>query len=226
MRIVIIGGGIGGLTAAIGLGKTGIEAHVYEKAPELREVGAGIGLMPNALKALDILGLGDEIRSQCGTGVQGGVKDSCGRVLVEIPADELARSFGSVFVVHRAELLAFLVNQLRPEQIHLGHACTGFEQNADGVVARFENGETASGDGLIGADGLRSTVRKQFLGDPVIRYSGYTAWRSVVDFEGSDRMSSKELAGTTEPGAVGQGRVLPRFEGRPGPVPASNQRRV
>ncbi len=138
MRILIIGGGIGGLTAAIALGKAGIEAHVYEKAPELREVGAGIGLMPNALKALDILGLGDEMRSQCGTGVQGGVKDSRGRVLVEIPADELARSFGSVFVVHRADLLAFLVSQLRPEQIHLGCACTGIEQNADGVVARFE----------------------------------------------------------------------------------------
>ena len=86
VRAMIIGGGIGGLTAAIALRRVGIDAQVYERAPELREVGAGIGLMGNALSALDLLGLGAEIRSQSLVGVPGCLRNPKGEFLVTVPS--------------------------------------------------------------------------------------------------------------------------------------------
>ena len=195
MKIIVVGGGIGGLTAAIALGKVGIETHVYERAPELREVGAGVGLAANALRALDVLGLGRAIRSQSLGGMQGGLRNPKGEVLVAIPTDELKKQIGTVTVMHRAELLEELAREVGPERLHLGRTCTGFEQDQDGVVARFHNGETARGDALIGADGLRSVVRTHLFGNQPVRYSGYTAWRAVVEFDGGHNQGIEETLG-------------------------------
>jgi 2-polyprenyl-6-methoxyphenol hydroxylase-like FAD-dependent oxidoreductase len=166
LKIIIVGSGIGGLTTAIALGKVGIDAQVYERAPELHEVGAGIGLVSNALRALDALGLGRAIRSQSLGGVQGGLRNLKREVLMAIPTDELTKQIGAVAVMHRAELLEELVRQIEPERLHLGRTCTGFEQDQNGVVARFHNGEIARGDALIGADGLRSVERRP---DAIVR---------------------------------------------------------
>ena len=182
-RVIIIGGGIGGLTAAIALRKVGFDAHVYERAPALREVGAGIGVMANALRALDALGLGDNLRSQGLAAVQGGLRDPAGKVLLAMPMHDLTGQAGAIAVVHRAELLAELASHVDQERLHLDCKCVGFTQDHEGVTARFHNGETARGDALIGADGLRSAIRTQLFGDQAIRYAGYTAWRSVVRFE-------------------------------------------
>ena len=195
MRALIIGGGIGGLTAAIALRKVGIDAQIYERAPALREVGAGIGIVANALRALDALGLGDAIRSSGLTGVQGGLRNPEGETLVAIPADELTRQLGTVAVLHRAELLYALAQQIEPERLHLGRQCTGFEQDSEGVTLRFQNGETADADVLIGADGLKSTVRMRMFGDRPVRYAGYTAWRAVVDFDRAHKLIMGETWG-------------------------------
>ncbi len=195
LRVIIVGGGIGGLTTAIALGKVGIDVQVYERAAELREIGAGIGLVSNALRVLDELGLGGAIRSQSLGGVQGGLKNAKGEVLVEVPTDELTKQIGGATVMHRAELLQELARHINPERLHLDRTCTGFEQDPDGVVARFHNGESARGDALIGADGLRSAVRTQLFGDQPVRYSGYTAWRAVVEFDGEHHHAITETWG-------------------------------
>ncbi len=184
MKAIVIGGGIGGLTAAIALNRVGIDAEVYERASELREVGAGISLWANAVHALDQVGLGKAVRAQAISGVSGGLRSSHGAVLQSGSYDELTRRFGAaVIMMHRQELLAMLANEAGPERLHLNYECTGVEQNTDAVSARFANGETVRGDVLIGADGLRSVVREKLFGDGPPRYAGYTAWRAVTRFD-------------------------------------------
>jgi 2-polyprenyl-6-methoxyphenol hydroxylase-like FAD-dependent oxidoreductase len=194
-RVIIIGGGIGGLSAAIALRKVGIEAHVYERALALREVGAGIGIMANALQALDTLGLGDAVRSQALAAAQGGLRDPTGKVLVAMPMDDLSRQAGAIAVMHRAELLAELSRHVDPESLHLDCECVGFTQDREGVTARFRSGEEARGAALIGADGLRSLIRTELFGDQPIHYAGYTAWRSAVKFESPGELTMTETWG-------------------------------
>jgi 2-polyprenyl-6-methoxyphenol hydroxylase-like FAD-dependent oxidoreductase len=180
VRILIIGGGIGGLTTAIALSKAGIDAQVYEQTPVLRAVGAGITLAANAQSALKLLGLESEIQSQSTPGLQGELRKPDGTFLVTIPANELSRQFGTVAALHRAELLELLVKHVDPERLHLGQTCVGIEQ-ADGVTATFQSGETVHADGVIAADGLRSSIRNRIFGPQALRYSGYTAWRTIVE---------------------------------------------
>jgi 2-polyprenyl-6-methoxyphenol hydroxylase-like FAD-dependent oxidoreductase len=158
----------------------GAEVEVYERAPELREVGAGIALASNALRALDILGLSNDLQSISADALQGSIRDPKGNALTSIP-DDLSKHIGPVAIMHRAELLAMLLGHVDPARLHLGRTCVGVEQDSGGVIARFDTGETVSGDGLIGADGLRSAVRTQLFGKQPIRYAGYTGWRGVVN---------------------------------------------
>jgi 2-polyprenyl-6-methoxyphenol hydroxylase-like FAD-dependent oxidoreductase len=184
MKAIIIGGGIGGLTAAIALETAGIEAHVYERASCLGEVGAGISLWANAINALDQLGLTSSIRPRLLSQVHSDVRTWRGELLSSLASDGLTGGNGvTVGVMHRAELLAALISHLNPGRIHLDHECTGFTQDAMGVEAQFANRKSSNGDLLIGADGLRSVVRSQLFGDIPPRYAGYTGWRAVVDFK-------------------------------------------
>ena len=193
MRVLIVGGGIGGLTAAIALRKHGIEAEVFERCPELREVGAGISLWPNAVKALRKLGLGPALESISLVNQEGAMRRWNGAYMSQSPAQELERRFGGgVIVVHRAELLNLLGENAGASTIQLGKVCTGFSQDPGGVNIRFDDGSTAHGDVLIGADGVHSVVRAGLGHNGPLRYSGYTAWRAVVPFH-----SSTVVAGET-----------------------------
>lgn len=183
MRVVVVGGGIGGLTAAIALQRAGIEADVYERAAALGEVGAGIGLMANGVRALELLGLGTAVRSHGLSGAQGGLRTWEGKTLIAVPTDEFSQRFGGMAVMHRADLLAALARELDPARLHPDRECVGFEEDAHGITAAFRRGEAARGDVLIGADGLRSAIRTQLFGNHRPRYAGYTAWRAVVPFE-------------------------------------------
>ena len=186
MKAMIIGGGIGGLTAAIALRNRGIEAHVYERSPELKEVGAGISVWPNAVKALRGLGLGEGLRSISPEAADFALRRWDGSFISRTPARELERRFGGgVMLLHRAELLDVLAKSFGGDNLYLDHTCVGIEEVGDGVIARFANGETARADVLIGADGFRSTVRSWLGHSGPVRYSGYTAWRSVVRFDPS-----------------------------------------
>jgi len=182
-KAIIIGGGIGGLATAIALKQVGVTVDVFERVTELREVGAGLSLWANAIKALDALGLGTEIRAMALPESGGGIRTPDGRLLMHLTNAQLAAQFGELSImVHRAELHE-LLRQHVGQEIRLGMACVGVQPDGHGVIATFHNGEQVRGDLLIGADGIRSIVRDQLHGQQQPTYAGYTAWRGVVSFD-------------------------------------------
>ena len=182
-KALIIGGGIGGLATAIALTQIGFTVEVFERVTLLREVGAGLSLWANAIKALDYLGLASAVRALALPEAAGGIRTPSGDLLMQTANDQLAAQFGELSVmVHRAELHDQL-RQAFGQEIHLGMECVAITEEGTGVRVRFRNGEEAFGDLVIGADGLHSAVRAALHGPQPPRYAGYTAWRGVVGFE-------------------------------------------
>ncbi len=181
LRVVIIGCGIGGATTAVALNASDVDVEVYEQAPALAEVGAGVGLWANALRALDTFGLAEKVISLSGGPIGTGVRRPDGEWLLRIPRDVMESRWGGGFVsVHRAELHALLVAALDPATIHLGARCTGFHQVNGRVRVWFANGEEVETDVLIGADGVHSAVRAGLSHPAHLRYRGYCNWRGVT----------------------------------------------
>jgi 2-polyprenyl-6-methoxyphenol hydroxylase-like FAD-dependent oxidoreductase len=172
MRVVVVGGGIAGLSAAIGLRRSGHDVVVLEQAPRIDPVGAGITLFANARRALDRLGVGQAVADRGATATRSAILTWKGRELTQVPSDLL----DGTIAVHRADLLAELT--AAAGEVRLGVEVAGVEQDADGVVARGRDGSMERGDLLVGADGLRSIARRAIAEVP-IRYAGYTAWRGV-----------------------------------------------
>lgn len=174
--ILVVGAGIGGLTAAIALRQAGFHVEVFERAAELKEIGAGIGISANAIRVLKHLGLMERVVER-GTVIEAAVAytfkgDTISRWptnLTDVP----------IVCLHRADLQQVLFSALPPGSVHLGEEFTAFQPMGDGVTAHFASGRTVSGDALIGADGLRSKVRAQLLGDGEPVYRGYQCWRGV-----------------------------------------------
>jgi 2-polyprenyl-6-methoxyphenol hydroxylase-like FAD-dependent oxidoreductase len=180
-KAIIIGGGIGGVTAAIALKQAGLDVTVYERAEELREVGSGLPLWTNALRTLHVLGLTGELEK---LGVQvTSVRVSTwkGDTLADTRNDKYLKKLGTItIVVHRAELLALLLKTLGEDNVQLGMTCIGFSQDASGVTTQFSNGQEVRGDILIGADGIHSVIRTQLFGLIKPKYVGYTCWRGLA----------------------------------------------
>ncbi len=178
--VIIIGAGIGGLAAALALKRANFEARVFECAETLQEVGAGLTLWANAVKALHTLGLEHLTRSSYNL-ADGNIYNWQGQRLSSLPAAKMKRRFGANSVaVHRADLQAALLAAVGPENIALGQACSSFEQDEHGVTAHLANGQQVRGCALIGADGIHSAIRTQMFGAKKLRYAGYTAWRGVT----------------------------------------------
>jgi salicylate hydroxylase len=183
VAIIVIGAGIGGLTAALTLRRCGFEVNVFEQAAELREVGAGVQISPNATRILNRLGLEQPLRR---FGVQPHAtiirRWDDGRVIARQPLGEACeRDFGGPYYhFHRAELLDVLSAAVPPAVVHLDHRCVGLTQHADRVEVRFHNGATADADVVVGADGIHSTVREAILGRESPRFSGHVAYRGLV----------------------------------------------
>jgi 2-polyprenyl-6-methoxyphenol hydroxylase-like FAD-dependent oxidoreductase len=184
MKAIIIGAGIGGLTTAIALQKVGIEVTVYERAAQLKAVGAGLSLWANALRAFDYVGVGDAVRRSSLPGLDAGFHAANGQLLSSTSGVDLAKHFGNVplVVVHRGELMDILL-QKAGNVVRCGCAFDHFEQDEGGVTVYFADGSADSADLVIGADGIHSPVRMQLFPDSKPVYSGYTAWRSVVHFD-------------------------------------------
>lgn len=174
--VLIIGGGIGGLTTAIALRDAGFSVQVCERAPELREVGAAISVMANATRVLKRYGLLHALL-ECGEPITAGIiQPNNGKPL--IPPIPIETDVPGI-LLHRADLLDILVSAVPPDYLHLGEALTGFTEDATGVTAHFANGRERRADLLIGADGLNSTVRQALLHDGPPVYRGYQCWRGV-----------------------------------------------
>ncbi|ALG07180.1 FAD-dependent monooxygenase [Kibdelosporangium phytohabitans] len=180
---VIAGGGISGLATAIALTRAGWDVEVHEQAPQLSEVGAGLTLWPNALRALDHIGLGDRVRDVGLLAGSGGILDSRGNWLIRADTSLLDRKFGPAVALHRAELQAALIEAVPPGVLRTGTKITGVRLTGRGVVVTHSHGESPA-DLLVAADGHRSVVRSRFWPgtDPV--YAGATAWRTVLDRPG------------------------------------------
>ena len=184
MRVVIVGAGIGGLTAAIALRRSGIDAVVLERAPELREVGAGISLWPNAINAFRRLGVGEAVEA-AGTPVGDTmIGDWRGRSLHRSSSELVEIRFGAPLVmIRRATLHSILRESLGEEFLRLGTPCLSFEQDADGVRLQLAAGVEQC-DVAIGADGLHSVMRAGTVGDGAPHHSGIRAWRAVASVDG------------------------------------------
>jgi 2-polyprenyl-6-methoxyphenol hydroxylase-like FAD-dependent oxidoreductase len=186
MRAIIIGGGIGGLTAAIALRRAGIEAQAFEAREEVEKVqlGTGLSIWGNAMGPLRKLGLGDEIESRGSRMEWIEQRSSKGRVLARFPIGQAERKSGVPTInVTRADLHAALAGAVDTGTLSFGYPCTGFEQDGEGVTAHFADAPPEDGDLLLGADGINSVVRAQLLGDEKPRYAGYAAYRGLVEFE-------------------------------------------
>jgi len=186
MKIAIVGAGIAGLTAARALQTFGFRPVVYEQAPALGEVGAGLTVSPNATHVLNAIGL-DGVLERIGMRPnRGGVKHwQTGELMVEISrGNEMLEKYGAAyFQVHRADLHQALANAVLasdPQAIHVGHACKGLIEDKSGVMLHFENGAAAKADVVLGADGVRSRVRTQLFGAGAARFTGYMAYRGLV----------------------------------------------
>lgn len=192
LHILIIGAGLGGLTAAIALQKAGFRVSVYEKADELGEVGAGVTITPNGGHVLDHL-LGEDVMRQiCNVPASGAIKHyKTGEIIVDTERGNLPRQrYGADYCqAHRADLhgaLVDAVSSLDPAAIHLDSCFTTLEETDDGISAIFENGLTATGTVLVGCDGIRSNVRNVLWGAEEAKFTGYIAWRGLVPLEQLD----------------------------------------
>jgi len=165
MRPVIIGAGIGGLATAIALRQAGVETKVFERAGELREIGAGITLWANAIKALRKLHVADAVLAGGALAAGGEVRSWHGEVLYEVPVGAWEERYGVSVGLHRADLQTALLSALPDDAVQLGAECVGFEQDAASVTVRFAGGREERSELLIGADGLNSTIRAQLFGD-------------------------------------------------------------
>jgi len=187
--IIIAGGGIGGLAAALGLARKGFASVVLERATELGEIGAGIQIGPNAFHCFDALGVGDEARAKAVYIDNLRLMDAVqGDMIAEIPLQEAFRKrFGNPYaVVHRADLHGVLLDACRAHpliELRTRHGVTGYQQDGNSLQVECENHETIVGSALIGADGLNSNVRQQLVGDGAPRVSGHTTYRSVIPTE-------------------------------------------
>ncbi|HEU0001358.1 MAG TPA: FAD-dependent monooxygenase, partial [Ktedonobacteraceae bacterium] len=180
-RVLIAGGGIGGLVAAIALRRAGIPVTVFERVKEQQEVGAGLSLWANAIRALQNIGLTEMLEAigkllprQCILSWQGGI-------LSETPVATLTERYGTPLIaVHRADLQAALMKAVGEGVVHSGISCSGFQQDDTGVRLQLANEQEVAGDLLLGADGIHSTIRAQLFGTTKPRYAGYTAWRGIA----------------------------------------------
>src|ERR1700722_4392565 len=186
-RVAIIGGGIGGPPAAVargggGGGGAGVEVRVYEAAAELREIGAGVALHPNAMRVLRAIGVEDGVRKVAGRSEWAVTRNGMtGRLISKTSRSQQGALQGiEGATAHRADLLDVLAAAVPAGVVSLGARCVGVETSGSSAVALFADGSTAEADVIVGADGIHSAVRTAPFGADAPRFTGKICYRSVI----------------------------------------------
>ncbi len=184
MRVIVVGGGIGGTAVAIALLKQGMDPVVLEQSPLLGEVGAGIVVAPNAMRALAYLDAADHVR-QNGVEMLGSTyRELDGELIFQSPVGSTSARYGEGrFAMHRADLLAGLAGKLPKNYVILNSRVAAVRETYEGVEAILENGQVVFGDALIGADGIRSNVRQSLFGKDEPQFTGLLGWRALISRE-------------------------------------------
>jgi salicylate hydroxylase len=193
LKIAVIGGGLGGLAAALSLHRAGFEVDVYEQAAELNEVGGGINMGPNAARILYRLGLGAALDRDAVRPLSAHVRRwDDGRTLQKAPLNPLCDElYGAPHLtVHRADLQRIIASGLPRERIHLGYRLTSLVDHGDAVEASFASGERIRAEIVVGADGIHSTARTILFGEAAPNFAGCVAYRGLVP---SDRIADLGL---------------------------------
>lgn len=195
-RIAILGAGIAGLCTAVFLKKYGIYSTVYEAAPEIKPLGAGIVLAANALYALEKMGLHEDLKGKGQLLKAFSIYDEKGKIITRTGDLKQVNRFGlENFAIHRADLHAFLCEQLRPEQIQTGKKLESVEKLEDSFAIKFEDGKEIETEYLIAAEGIHSPIRQWVENKAHLRYAGYTCWRAVVPAPSGMPFESSETWG-------------------------------
>jgi|TARA_B100000315_G_scaffold93127_1_gene85659 salicylate hydroxylase len=214
IHIAIIGAGIGGMTAAVTLAQKGFKVNVFEQAPELSEVGAGLTVTPNATKGLIYLGLGQAMEKiGMAHDLQGVRHYQTKEIIVPLKRGKhMLEKYGAYqFQVHRADIHDILIESLEkhsPGCVFVDHQLVGLDEKSDKVKLIFNNQAEYECDFVIGADGTRSTVRELILGNDEPEFSGYVAWRGVVPTDGLDESDFDECGSSA---FISPGRVFARY---------------
>ena len=217
-EIAIVGAGIGGLALALGLARAGKQFRVYEQAPALAEIGAGVSLSPNAVKGLRYLGIGERLEAIADEPPTQVTRHfASGDVLVHIGRANTREQLGAPYLqMHRADLhdlLRLELLSLEPDALVLNKQLTAISTGtADRYALGFSDGSRAAADILVGADGLKSTVRREVFSEPAPEFSGFVAWRGLV---AGDVLGEEQ----SRPGSmvfVAPGRMLVRYPVRLG----------
>jgi salicylate hydroxylase len=196
--VAIIGAGIAGMSAAIALRRSGIEALLFEQTPKFARIGAAINLTPNAVKVLDRLNIGASLRARASQPLYRlsrvwNTGEETSRL--ELGDAGLERYGAPQLMVHRADLLAALENALPADAVKLGKQLIGLDRSGASVVLHFADGTETSASAVIGADGIHSKVRECIFGDDLPHYTGMVAYRDIVP---SDRVPHYDRSGFTK----------------------------
>lgn len=201
-HFLVVGAGIAGLAAAVGLQSRGLDVTIIEERSDTT-AGAGISIWPNALAALDQLGLGDAVRAAGGRVTAGAMRWHDGAWLRRPSQDRFVRALGEpLVVVRRNVLMQLLADALQPGTLHTGVAVSDLALTGSGVRVLLADGATRHVDAVVGADGVGSVVARHLNGTLRRRYAGYTAWRAVADHALDEQLSGETFGMGVEFGHV------------------------
>ncbi len=183
-RVLVSGAGIGGLSAGLALKRAGFDVTVYERHPELRTAGAGLNVWPNGVRVLYDLGLREEFDRTANLLELYTTYSSTGELIgKEDLVEYRTRYRAPVTGVYRKDLSAMLAQHLGDDELRFNHEIVRYEERGDQIVVHFSNGESATGDLLIAADGVYSAIRKQMMGDIEFKTDKHVRWRGIFQVE-------------------------------------------